>query len=229
MSRSSRAAARGGATRARRWVAVPFVLVAAAVSVWAYPRLPAEVPRHWGPDGRVDGWVPRETAVTAMPLLVLALWLFLARVSSAEQRALSGGVATRNRDAADAIALAAVAVLTAVHAAMLGAVLGWGLPVPMLAPLSVGIAWVVIGSLLPRARYNAPLGIRTPWTIANTRVWRMTHRVGGVVFGSIGVAIAALAFVRHRWAILLALALMLGGTLGIVVWSHHAWRRTTRR
>ena len=53
-----------------------------------------------------------------------------------------------------------------------------------------GLTLVGVGDLLPRTRPNIVLGIRTPRTLADRRVWTETHRVGGYVAVELGVVIA---------------------------------------
>ena len=44
---------------------------------------------------------------------------------------------------------------------------------------SVGTLLVVLGGVMGRRRPNWTTGIRTPWTLADERVWDKTHRVAG--------------------------------------------------
>ena len=62
----------------RRFLDVLNAAVAAAVvgfAVWAWPRLPAEIPAHFGPDGRPDRWT--ETSLFGwflLPALGVVCW-----------------------------------------------------------------------------------------------------------------------------------------------------------
>lgn len=61
----------------RRWlggvVAVAMLVFSAAV----YRSLPEQVPTHWNMRGEVDGWSGRFWGAFLMPLVALAMWLFL--------------------------------------------------------------------------------------------------------------------------------------------------------
>jgi uncharacterized membrane protein len=50
-----------------------------------------------------------------------------------------------------------------------------------------GLTLVAIGNLLPRTRPNVALGIRTPRTLADRRVWMPLHRVGGYICVGVGI------------------------------------------
>ncbi len=69
------------------------------------------------------------------------------------------------------------------------------------------------------------MGIRTPWTLDNERVWRATHRVGGRTFVAAGIIVmlsALLPPAARTGAIVLAAALGAGVPL---VYSYVAYRR----
>ena len=38
------------------------------------------------------------------------------------------------------------------------------------------------GVLMGKAQSNWFIGIRTPWTLSDNRVWEQTHRIGGIAF-----------------------------------------------
>ena len=67
----------------RRWIDVLNVALATATvaySAWAWPRLPAEIPVHFGLDGQPDRWAPATawSWFTLPALSVAALLLILA-------------------------------------------------------------------------------------------------------------------------------------------------------
>ncbi|HEX3407801.1 MAG TPA: SdpI family protein, partial [Caulobacteraceae bacterium] len=57
----------------------------------------------------------------------------------------------------------------------------------------IGILLVLIGAVLGRVPPNSLVGVRTPWTLADERVWRRTHYLTGRLMALAGVALAAAA------------------------------------
>jgi len=53
-----------------------------------------------------------------------------------------------------------------------------------------GAMLVKIGNVLPRTRPNLALGIRTPQTLADRRLWMQTHRMAGYIAVGLGVVFA---------------------------------------
>ena len=55
-------------------------------------------------------------------------------------------------------------------------------------PLGLGLIVILIGRVLGQLPPNEKLGIRTPWTLKDERVWVATHRLAGRTF-AVGGAI----------------------------------------
>ncbi|PYV13504.1 MAG: hypothetical protein DMG21_20930, partial [Acidobacteria bacterium] len=58
------------------------------------------------------------------------------------------------------------------------------------------LLFAVMGAVLPRLPRNFYVGIRTPWTIADERVWKATHRFAGKAMMAAGVLAFVLAMVQ---------------------------------
>jgi uncharacterized membrane protein len=101
-----------------------------------------------------------------------------------------------------------IAFMGLMHVAILGSALGWPVPVPKLVPFGVGVMLVIIGNLLPRARPNWFVGIRTPWTLSSDRIWERTNRLGGVLFVISGLVMIGATF-GPSW--------MLGPAIGVAI------------
>jgi uncharacterized membrane protein len=92
----------------------------------------------------------------------------------------------------DAILFAVAAFLIAVHLMFIGALAGAIPARTWLARLTVilfGLLVVRVGNLLPRTRPNLGLGIRTPKTLSDRRIWMQTNRVAGYAGVFVGTLI----------------------------------------
>ena len=90
----------------------------------------------------------------------------------------------------------------AVQAATFAHALGWPVQVDRVILASIGLLFVGLGNYLPRIRSNWFMGIRTPWTMDNERVWRATHRVGGRTFVAAGLVMALAALLPEPLRVL---------------------------
>lgn len=90
----------------------------------------------------------------------------------------------------------------------------------------IGIALVIMGNIMPKAKRNGLFGLRTSWSMANDRTWLASNRVGGVLMCVGGVAIIVLAFLLKDMAVIFAsLAVVLVVTVIATVYSYVAYKR----
>lgn len=192
--------------RSRRlgWV---LALVAGAVSLWAWPRLPPMVELPWGrPPQSV---VPRLRAVLVAPALILGVWALIQLFPKVDPR----GEEAYERFASTYLLLANLLLVfvMASHAVVLASSAA-GTPVPEgLLIAAAGVLVAVIGNYLGRIEPNWFIGIRTPWTLASDVVWRRTHRVVGRILFGAGLLLALVGpFLSVRPGV------VVGGTAALV-------------
>jgi|GEM_PF-1947774 len=205
----------------RLWALPPLLLgLAVAVSVLAYPHLPDEMPTHWGLDGRPTNLMPRGFAVTIIPGMML--WIgFLTGVilwSASQTR--------EGRDLpswlSPVMTSATLGFLLLIHVAMLGAALGWGIDIPLVTGLAVGVLFLGLGWLAPRMPPNPVFGIRTPRTLACPDAWHRANRVGGRWMMGAGAATILAAPLPGAWP----MAIMVVSLITACVAAITASRRT---
>ncbi|HEU4564854.1 MAG TPA: SdpI family protein [Gemmatimonadaceae bacterium] len=206
----------------RKWLPALFLAASVAFSIWAYPQLPERVVTHWGPNGEPDGWSGRAFAAWFIPLLGLGTWLLLRWVPSIDPRRANY---EKFRPTYDLLVALIVGFVAAIHVVVLGVALGWPLSIERVVPVGIGLLFVVLGNLLPRARSNWFFGIRTPWTLSSERVWERTHRVGGYLFVAGGLALVVTALVLPKMGPTVLVAVVGVVSIGIAAYSYLLWRR----
>jgi uncharacterized membrane protein len=206
----------------RKWLPFLVPVVALGFSAAVYGGLPDRVATHWGIDGRVDGWSSPMVAAFGLPLFMLGLALAFRWLPAIDPRRENY---EKFRSTYDTIVLAVIGLVGVIHVAVLGSALGWPISVERVVPIAIGVLFVVMGNLLPRARPNWFVGVRTPWTLSSDRVWERTHRVAGLVFVLCGLAIIGAGLLQSRQAVLLVVASGIIGALFTVVYSYILWRR----
>ena len=210
----------------RKWA--PAALIAAmwgfSAAVWA--RLPDRIPMHWNIAGDVDRYGGRLEGALFVPALATIVWLVMRALPRIDPRRENYA---RFAATYDLVVLAVVALLAALHVVVLGAAMGWPVPIVRVMPVLVGAMLVVIGNVLPRARPNWWFGIRTPWTLSNDRVWARTQRVGGFAIVASGVVAIASAFLPPQLALPALAGAVLAAALFSVGYSYFAWRQEGSR
>ncbi|MGN1014675.1 MAG: SdpI family protein [Butyricicoccus sp.] len=202
------------------WISACLPLVPAAL---CYSRLPAIIPIHWGLDGQVNGTVPRPMIflLGAIGLLVTLLMLFSARTDPKQQNS------KRNQPLYDSIAIAfnlliLVLMLTTIAESLRPGTLNVG----RLATLIVGALYAFIGNLLPKAKQNYRLGIRTSWALSDGRNWSFTNRIGGWLMFFSGIIMIVSSFLLSDTArLVLLFVLVIASTCGSIGASYWYYRQ----
>ncbi|GAB6934631.1 MAG: SdpI family protein [Calditerricola sp.] len=209
----------------RPWLGVVLFVVAAAISVVAYPFLPETVPIHWNLRGEADGFAPKAVALALTPALILVFAGLLRILPAIDPK--REEIRRFERSYHMAINLI-LTLLLVIHAMVVANGAGWSVDVSVVLPLLIGLLFLFLGNEMPRFRQNFFLGIRTPWTLSDEEVWRQTHRVGGRVFVVGGALMMAASFLPapQRFAVFLAAAV--ASSLIPVVLSYVYYRRRTR-
>jgi uncharacterized membrane protein len=210
-----------------RWFGLVVAVLAAAVSVWAYGRLPETIATHWNLQGAPDGYSSRFWAVAVMPLVTLGLtglFNLLPRVDPRGEnypKFLTSYWLIAN----------AILVFTGVvaHTLILANGLGYTVQVDRLLPIGMGLLFAFLGNYLTRVEPNWFIGIRTPWTLSSDAVWRKTHRTAGWLFVVGGLVIAAGAFAPRGAFARLAVATLVVVVVIPVAQSYVLWRRERQR
>jgi uncharacterized membrane protein len=159
--------------------------LAATLLVWRH--LPAQIPVHWNAGGEIDRYGPRGTVFvqSAVMLAFMLLWTLLPRVSPQHFKV------DEFHETWWYTCLVIVALLGYIQLVIL-----WGAYTHTMAMNraligALAVFATLLGNVLGKVRRNFWLGVRTPWTLANERVWYSTHRLAArsmVVAGLLALA-----------------------------------------
>lgn len=196
---------------------VVMLLLAAAV----YPRLPQEIPGHFGFSGEVDRYDAKITIFLPglITLAVPALNELLCRIDPKKQNYQKFG-----KEAVSILFFTELLLLMTELCIILFA-LGYPLSIHRIIPILVGILLMLCGNFMPRFRQNFYWGIKTPWTLSNETVWFKTHRFGGKMFFIVGFMMALTPFVSASWSLPILLILILALAAAPVLYSYLEYRK----
>jgi uncharacterized membrane protein len=174
----------------RRWLAVSIAATVAAAGLSLYlwqfqsARLPERLPIHWDIHGQVDGTAPRDTVLLLVPA-IMAGWVVLTLLLpwlSPRQFQVEPFRGTYDY----CMALLNLFFAYIHFATVLGFLLA-PQKVTTLVLSGIFLLFALLGNVLGKVRRNFWIGIRTPWTLADDRVWNQTHRLGAWLFVLAGV------------------------------------------
>lgn len=219
------------------WSAVAAIL-SVGLTVYTWSQLPeaAEIPVHWGIDGRPDRFAPKDAAMAMLMIVPGAIFLtgiMLALVPSLDPR--KGNIEI-GRKAYLATWIGTAALLASVHAGICVATLkstgGADLPNEFVRYViaGCGLLIIVIGNYMPKTRASFLFGVRTPWTLSSDLAWEKTHRVAGPLFMAAGALGIIGAFIFDGiWLALQMTAFIGAAALISVVYSYFAWKNAGDR
>lgn len=205
----------------RKWYPAVVIAAAFAFSALVYTRLPSPMPVHWDINGQPNGYGSRVFGAFFAPTMALVLWGILRGLPHIDPRRTNYA---RFQGTYDLIVDAVVTLLVVIHVGVVGSALGWPVRIERTVPLALGVLFLVVGNVLPRARSNWWFGIRTPWTLSSETAWTRTHRVGGYLMSAAGVVTIFSALLPPRWSLGVMLVAVGLASLIPVIYSYFAWR-----
>jgi uncharacterized membrane protein len=206
----------------RKWIPAFFVIVATAASVVAYPGLDERVPTHWNMSGEVDGWSSRFSVAWMLPLVMAGMVVLFKVLPHIDPRRANY---EKFSAAYETIVVVIMGFMLGMHLLLLATGSGYQLPVSRIVLAAVGVMFIMLGVMLPKAHPNWFVGIRTPWTLSSDLSWERTHRLGGTLFmlsGALAI-VAAVAF-PHRAAWVLVFA-GVGSVILLFAYSFIVWKQ----
>jgi uncharacterized membrane protein len=206
----------------RKWIPLLIVAAAFGASAIVYPMLPATIPTHWNLAGQPDKWSSRVWGAWMLPVFILGAWALTRVLPAIDPR---GANYAKFGGAFEGIVISVMLFMLALHIVVLRASLGYPVDMRRVVPIGIGLVFLAIGNLLPRARPNWFVGIRTPWTLSSDRVWEKTHRFGGRVFVAAGILITLAGLFAVQWAHAVAFTVILITVTTVLVYSYLEWKR----
>lgn len=208
------------------WLLLTIIGVMFAASIVLLPQLPDPMPIHWNAAGHPDNFAPRWIGAFIGPLAGLGLYVLLIFIPSLDPR----------RENYDRFAgtyrlfrTLFVLFMAFLHGATLDSVLrGGGQLNPDLMVVAVGILLVLLGNYMPRIRSNWFVGIRTPWTLSNSEVWRRTHRLGGRAFFIAGLIVILAALLPLGWMMPALMGAIAAAAIVPVLYSYVVYRQLSQ-
>jgi uncharacterized membrane protein len=210
----------------RKYYFIGIVLTAAVfvAILIAYPQLPNQVPTHWNMQGQANDYSAKWTLFLIGPGLmagILLLFYFLPWLSPKQWQI----------DTFQSTYLYIMVVLVSMLAYFTGVSLwvglGYAANVDRAIVGGICLLFALLGNVMGKVRRNFYIGVRTPWALANERVWNATHRFAAKIFvlgGVIGLALTAIGV--KGW---LPFAALMASALVPVVYSLVVYKQLKRR
>lgn len=195
-------------------------------------QLPNSVPVHMNIAMEIDGMGSRWwVAVFGLVPIVLSFAFLLYRHFARNSQAVA-----QNRRVENVLIPVIIALITIMTWLPVSLAFQDGMGAKMTLPLSalmmflLGVFMVIISNFMGIIKPNKTLGIRTVWTLKSERVWKKTHRLGGLtgVAGGVLICIFSVLGLITDIAILPIIGFLPGLTLTAIVpivYSYIAYKK----
>lgn len=197
------------------------ILLAAAVSLYAYPRVPDVIATHWNDQNVVDGTMGKFWGLALMPLMLLGIGALLMAVPHIDPL-------RKNIEAFRPYfnTFVVIFALFMLYIHVLTVLINMGNPLILSQWMMPGMGLFIFytGVLMQKAKRNFFIGIRTPWTLSSDSVWEKTHRLGGWLFKAAGI-ITMLGIIFPSQSFLLLMVPMLAAAFIPIIYSYFAYQR----
>jgi uncharacterized membrane protein len=168
-------------------VLLPFVYLA-----FIWKTLPEKIPTHWNYKGEVDHWGDKFSLIGLLfmlPVFTYALMLVIPKIDPKKRIALMGGKYYQ-------LKFILVLFMSMLALFILCIAKNQSISNPSLNFVFIGILVLAIGNYFKVIQPNYFMGIRTPWTLRNNEVWKLTHVFASKIWviGGILIIFATLTF-----------------------------------
>lgn len=194
------------------------------LSVLVWDKVPEPMPVHWNAEGVADGFMPRIYGLSMIPALTFLLPLLILGLTRIDPRKEK---VNRSSNALGVLIGTLSAFLFAIHGLMVRA----AMHMEQLLHISsifllVGALFIVIGNMMPKFGSNFFIGIRTPWSLSDEKIWAKTQRLGGGLFVAAGIATCVMVLLGLSMKLLFPLFMVITLCVAIVpiVYSWMLWR-----
>ena len=177
---------------------------AVAIAVWAYFALPADamIAITWHDlGGRSHDAMPKLFGLALVPAIavVVTISLVLAQLRARDRKGFESAL-----PAYGLLISSLAAVFLVAEGAIIARALDATFDVIRWVFLACAVLLVLLGNALGKVRHNALIGLRTPQTRSDARVWDKTQRFTGRLMVGGAIALAAIAFFAPDHRLLIA-------------------------
>lgn len=161
-------------------VLAPFVYLAI---IWN--TLPEKVPTHWNYKGEADKWGDKYSLIALLfllPVLTYVLMLVIPKIDPKKKIQLMGGKYYQ-------LKFILVLFMSTLAFIILHLTVNQSTSSPNLIYIPIGVLFIALGNYFKVIQPNYFIGIKTPWTLENTEVWKSTHTLAGKLWIAGGLII----------------------------------------
>jgi|APSaa5957512622_1039677.scaffolds.fasta_scaffold04700_8 uncharacterized membrane protein len=205
-------------------IVLALIILTFIIGIYFYSHFPDQVASHWNTKGEVDGYMSKFWGLFIAPFIMLGMWILFILIPKMDP--LKENI-EKFRKYYDSF----IVILTLFLFYIFLLVVIWNGIVEFnmtqaIVP-AIAILFYYIGGLMSHMKRNWFIGIRTPWTLSNDKVWEKTHSIGGKLFKAIAVIIIIGLFFPNQliWFVLVP---VIASVIYLFVYSYFEYKRVSK-
>lgn len=197
------------------------------VTLLSFLFMPDEVPVHFGINNQIDRW-GNKYELLILPFIIIAIGIMFFLIAKYLDKNEQYG--SNNFNVCTTIGIAILAMFNVMTYYILYiSFMGFQDLEPVqidflsLMTFLMGFVVIVIGNVMPKAKMNSLLGLRTKWSLSSEEAWKKSQRFGGYSAIVTGLIMIVLSLVLNG-SICLFISVLLLIVIGIVdtAYSYYA-------
>jgi uncharacterized membrane protein len=153
---------------------VALVVIPLALLFYMWSSIPETIPVHYGWSGEPNRFDNKSILIWFIPLVMIFSYSIMALVPRIDPK----NRVTYNQRGYYSMRLAVSLFHAILFSSYILSIAGdWNFS--RTVPLLIMALLIVLGNYMPVLKPNYFIGVRTPWTLENTHVWKKTHRFCG--------------------------------------------------
>ena len=197
------------------------IIISFAVGIYLYPQMPNKMASHWNIKGQVDGYMSKFWGLFLMPFISIGLFLLFVLIPRIDP--LKENI-EKFRKYFDTFIILVILFLFYLYLLTIFWNTGMRFSMTQFLAPAFAVLFYYCGVLVENAKRNWSIGIRTPWTISDDRVWEKTHKIGGKLFKIAG-AIAFLGMFFPNFAFFFVLSPVILVAIYTTIYSYFEYKK----
>lgn len=193
----------------------------AGLYLYFYSEMPEQMASHWNVQGEVDGYMSKFLGLFLMPIVLLGMFLLFLIIPKIDP--LKANI-EKFRKYFDWFILAITLFMLYVYALTILWSMDKRFNMTLALIPAFALLFYYLGIMVGNAKRNWFIGIRTPWTLSNEKVWDKTHKLASKLFRMAAVIVLAGIFFP-KYGIWFLLVPILVASLYPVVYSYFEYRK----
>lgn len=206
-------------------ICIGIIVISFAIGIYFYPQMPEQMASHWGARGEVNGYMPTFWGLFLMPIISIVMLLLFILIPKIDPY--KANIA-KFRKYFDGFVVLLIAFLFYIYILSIAWNMGFRFNMVLLLVPSLAILFFYAGVLIENAKRNWFIGIRTPWTLSNEKVWEKTHKLGGSLFKICGI-IAILGIFLEKYAIYIVIVPIIVVSLYLMLYSYLEFQKIKKK